>query len=115
SVFVTPREYRGSIGTRGGFAGVVEALAAAGRPVVVVSFGSPYLLSAFPSVPTYLLAWGGQDVCQEAAARALLGEVPVTGHLPVSVPPYLRLGAGLRRAVETAATTTRSPPSRTTH
>ena len=97
SVFVTPREYRGSVGTRGGFGAWVEALAAAGRPVVVVSFGSPYLLSAFPSAPAYLLAWGGQDVCQEAAARALLGTVPVAGHLPVSIPPYLARGAGLTR------------------
>jgi beta-N-acetylhexosaminidase len=97
SVFVTPREYRGSVATRGGFAGLVEELAAAGQPVVVVSFGSPYLLSAFPSVPTYLLAWGGQDVCQEAAARALLGEVAVTGRLPVSVPPYLARGGGITR------------------
>jgi len=97
SVFVTPREYRGSVETRGGFARLVEGLSAAGRPVVVVSFGSPYVLSAFPSAPAYLLAWGGQDVCQEAAARALLGDIPVTGRLPVSVPPYLALGAGLRR------------------
>ncbi len=31
-------------------------LAAAGKPVIAVSLGSPYLLSSFPSVPAYLLA-----------------------------------------------------------
>jgi beta-N-acetylhexosaminidase len=75
----------------------VEALSAAGRPVVAVSFGSPYLLDAFPSVPAYLLAWGGADVSQRAAARALLGEIGVAGRLPISLPPHYGIGEGIQR------------------
>lgn len=97
SAFVSPREHTGSVGTRGGFAELVEGLAAAGEPLVAVSFGSPYLLGSFPSVPAYLLAWGGADVSQRAAARALLGRVPITGKLPVSLPPHHRAGEGIER------------------
>ncbi|HUE77924.1 MAG TPA: glycoside hydrolase family 3 N-terminal domain-containing protein [Longimicrobiales bacterium] len=94
---VTPRENVGSVDAGAGFTGFVEDLAALGRPVVAVSFGSPYLLHAFPSVPTYLLAWGGADVSQHAAARALLGEIAINGRLPVSLPPHYPVGAGIQR------------------
>jgi len=97
SAFVVPVQYRGSVEAGGGFSAFVESLARAGRPVVVVSFGSPYLLSAFPSVPAYLLAWGPEAVCQEAAARALLGQAPIGGRLPVTLTPEARRGTGIMR------------------
>ena len=97
SAYVQPREYRGSVDAVGGFAGFVEAMAGRGVPVVAVSFGSPYLLRSFPSVPAYLAAWGGADVSQRAAARALLGRAPITGRLPVSIPPEHPVGTGIVR------------------
>ena len=102
SAYVSPREYEGSVATEGGFAQLVEALSAAGLPIVAVSFGSPYLLDFFPSVPAYLLAWGGAEVSQQAAARALTGEAPITGRLPVSLPPYHSLGTGIQRPARVA-------------
>jgi len=45
-----------------------------------------------------VLAWGGREVSQRAAARALLGEEAITGTLPIEVSPY-PIGHGLRRAV----------------
>jgi beta-N-acetylhexosaminidase len=97
SAYVSPREHRGTVGAGGGFAEFVEALSAAGKPVVAVTFGNPYLVTSFPSVPAYLLAWGGAEVSQRAAARALLGREPITGTLPISIPPSLPRGTGLRR------------------
>ena len=99
AAFVAPLEGRGTVEARGGFAGWVESLATAGRPLCAVSFGSPYLLSAFPSVPAYLLAWGNSDASQLAAADALLGRAPITGRLPVSIPPHHRRGDGRTVAV----------------
>ncbi|HEX5726147.1 MAG TPA: glycoside hydrolase family 3 protein, partial [Longimicrobiaceae bacterium] len=96
SAFVAPHQYR-ALGLAGGFAAFVEGLAAAGRPVVAVSFGSPYLLAGFPSVPAYLLAWSGSEASQRAAARALAGLAPITGRLPVSLPPFHDAGEGVRR------------------
>jgi beta-N-acetylhexosaminidase len=97
SAHVTPVQYRGSVEAGGAFTQFVEELARAGRPVIVVSFGSPYLLRAFPSVSTYLLAWGSEAVCQEAAARAVLGRAPIGGRLPVTTMPGVPRGAGLDR------------------
>ncbi|HEX2187252.1 MAG TPA: glycoside hydrolase family 3 N-terminal domain-containing protein [Longimicrobiaceae bacterium] len=99
SAYVSPREHRGTVGAAGGFPAWVEALSAAGKPVVAVTFGSPYLVSAYPSVPAYLLGWGGAEVSQRAAARALLGRAPITGTLPISIPPSLPRGTGIRREV----------------
>ena len=98
SAYVSPHEYKGTVSATGGFGAFVEAMAGARVPVVAVSFGSPYLLSDFPSVPAYVLAWGGCAVCQHAAARALLGTAPIGGRLPVSLPPRYPAGAGIDRA-----------------
>lgn len=69
-------------------------LEASGRPSILVSFGSPYLLTSVPEAETYLIAWGGADVSQQAAAKALLG-APISGRLPISLPPRHALGDGL--------------------
>lgn len=68
---------------------------AARKPLVVTAFGNPYVLMQFPHISTYVLAWGQTDVSQRAAARALLGQIPITGKLPISIPPYHKFGDGL--------------------
>lgn len=65
--------------------------------VAVVSFGGPYVLSAFPSVGTYMVAWGEREVSQRAAARALAGAEAIGGRLPASIPPLHQAGEGLDR------------------
>jgi beta-N-acetylhexosaminidase len=80
------------------FTNFVQALAQRGRKPIVVAFGNPYLLQQLPWVGTYLVAWGGFPVSQTAAARALLGTSAISGHLPISIPPYANRGAGQERA-----------------
>ncbi|MBA3645412.1 MAG: hypothetical protein H0W63_04480 [Gemmatimonadaceae bacterium] len=99
SVYVSPVEYVGSIAADTSFAAVINGLAAQAKPVIFIAFGSPYLVSAFPSVSTYLFAWGGAPVSQRAGAAALLGRTAIAGKLPVSIPPLLKFGDGLVRAV----------------
>ena len=63
-------------------------------------FGNPYFLQQVPSVPAYVVAWGGFPPSQTAAARALLGKQPLTGRLPVSIPlknTIILRGAGIMR------------------
>jgi beta-N-acetylhexosaminidase len=103
SVYVSPQEYKGTVSLGGTFPAFVERMARDGVPLVVVSFGSPYLISSLPSVPSYLLAWGSCGVCQQAAAQALLGTSPITGRLPVSLPPRFAVGSGIRRGASTVA------------
>jgi beta-N-acetylhexosaminidase len=105
SVYVSPREFAGTIGTQQAFSRFVEGMALSGKPIIVISFGSPYLLSAFPSVSSYMIAWGGTPVSQRAAALAVLGFRGISGRLPISLPPNIPFGAGLDRS----PTRSRSP------
>ena len=98
SAYVFPRESQGTIGTQGGFSALVEQLAVAKKNLIAISFGNPYLVSAFPSVPAYMLAWGSAPVSQKAAAAALLGLKPISGKLPISIPPGFKAGDGIDRA-----------------
>jgi beta-N-acetylhexosaminidase len=56
-----------------------------GRDCIAVSFGSPYILKEIPDVSTYVCAWGIQPLLQRAAMRALRGEIPMLGKLPVTL------------------------------
>jgi beta-N-acetylhexosaminidase len=87
----------------------IQELARAGIPHVVVSFGNPYLLREFPNAQAYLLAWSGAEVSQQAAARALFGEIPISGRTPTRIPPSFAIGAGLQLSGGRVAAAPRSP------
>jgi len=80
------------------FTNFVQTLVQRGRKPIVVAFGNPYLFQQLPWVSAYLVAWGGFPVSQSAAARALLGTAAITGHLPISIPPYVGRGIGEERS-----------------
>ena len=65
------------------------------RNAIVISFGNPYLLQAMPNAPTYIAAYSPFPFSQRAAAKALLGEIEITGKLPVSLPGLYSRGHGL--------------------
>ena len=97
--YVPPRSGVGSVGVPDAFRAFVDAVSRIdGTGAAVISFGNPYLLSAFPGAGTYLAAWGGWEVSQRAAARAVAGAASVTGRLPISIPPLHDIGEGLDRA-----------------
>jgi beta-N-acetylhexosaminidase len=81
---------------------MLHSLARRNARTMVVAFGNPYFLQQVPFAPTYLIAWSGFVPSQRAAARALLGTSDITGRLPISIPPALRLGAGEQRAARTS-------------
>jgi beta-N-acetylhexosaminidase len=72
-------------------------LAEAKTRLVGVSFGNPYVLREVPELPTYVAAYGVQEVVQVAAARALLGASGFEGRLPVTIPGLAARGTGLRK------------------
>ena len=81
-----------------GFVDFVRQLVTRGRQPIVVAMGNPYLLRQVPTVPAYLVAWGGFPVSQQAAARALLGRTEITGRLPVGISEAAPFGSGEQRA-----------------
>ena len=86
---------KGSVDLEPKHVAFIEQLAAAGPPVVVVSFGSPYFLRHFPGVDAYVCLYRNTPETQPIAARALCGELDVGGKLPVSLPGLYPVGHGL--------------------
>jgi beta-N-acetylhexosaminidase len=85
-----------SVGVPEQFARVLSALLEKKVPVVGVSFGNPYLLQNFPALPTYVVAYGDMPSLQRAAARALAGQLDLTGRLPISLPGLYARGTGIQ-------------------
>jgi beta-N-acetylhexosaminidase len=70
-------------------------------PLVGISFGNPYLLMNYPQLKTYMVAYGDMPSLQRAAARALLGQIDVTGRLPISLPSMYARGTGIQLKAQT--------------
>jgi beta-N-acetylhexosaminidase len=64
-------------------------------PLIVVSFGNPYLLTTMPNAPSYLLAYSPFEVSQRAVAKAVFGEIEAGGKLPAAIPRLYPRGHGL--------------------
>jgi len=65
---------------------LVDALNAAGLPLVVVGVGTPYDIALFPSTQTFVATYSYQPVAMESFVRVLTGEIPALGRLPVEIP-----------------------------
>ncbi|MFV2007698.1 MAG: glycoside hydrolase family 3 N-terminal domain-containing protein, partial [Longimicrobiales bacterium] len=96
SAYVPPQSGSDEVSIPGALADFVADVSQV-RPTVTISFGNPYLLTSLPGARAYMIAWGGREVSQRAAALALFGDAPITGRLPVSIPPLHSIGDGLDR------------------
>ena len=74
----------------------LNAILSAKTPVVGISFGNPYLLQSFPTLSTYLIAYGDMPALQQAAAQAILGAIDTSGKLPISLPGLYPRGTGIQ-------------------
>jgi beta-N-acetylhexosaminidase len=74
----------------------LDMLIARKAPLIGISFGNPYLLSSFPKLQTYMVAFGDMESLQEASAEALLGQIDITGRLPISLPGLYPRGTGIQ-------------------
>lgn len=53
---------------------------------IVATFGSPYLINSnFPTVNAAIAVYSDTVECQKAVAKAILGEIPFNGKLPVKL------------------------------
>src|SRR4029077_15532535 len=96
ALFVRVSDRKGNVDVPPEQAALAEQLFKTAKPVITVGLGSPYLIERFPQAETWLAAFGISDVAQISAARALFGQIPVRGHLPVTIPGVdMKLGFGL--------------------
>ncbi len=60
-------------------------LARATQKTAVLAMGTPYLTEDFPTIQNYICTFSNATVSEVSAARALFGEIPISGHLPVHI------------------------------
>jgi len=60
-------------------------LARATGKTAVLAMGTPYLTEDFPAIQNYICTFSNATVSEISAARALFGEIPIHGHLPVNI------------------------------
>ena len=86
SGFIRVAAYKGSIDLSQWQLELLRDLSKLDRPFVFALFGSPYLLSFVPELPAYALAFEDYPEAERVMVRAVFGEIPFTGHLPISLP-----------------------------
>ena len=74
----------------------VQKLSEGPVPVVFVALGNPYLVTPFPKVAAYMAAFNSAPTGEIAVAKALLGEIAISGKLPVSIPDFGHYGDGIQ-------------------
>jgi beta-N-acetylhexosaminidase len=69
----------------------------AAEKTIVLAMGSPYLAKDFPSLQNYICVFSNAAVSEIATVKGLFGEIPIHGHLPVTIPNVAARGAGIER------------------
>jgi beta-N-acetylhexosaminidase len=93
--FASVAANRGSVALGGGFPQLVENLVATKKPVALIAMGNPYLLRNFPDVAAYMTTYSTVPPSEVSAVKALFGEIPIGGKLPVSIPGFAQYGDGI--------------------
>lgn len=99
SAFIRVGAYKGSIDLSKEQLKLLKDLAKRGRkkPFVLTLYGSPYLLSFVPQLPTLILAYEDHPAAEKTALKAVLGDIRFQGKLPISLPGFYPIGHGLMK------------------
>jgi beta-N-acetylhexosaminidase len=65
---------------------LANVLKAENDKTVVVALGNPYLIAQYPSIKNYVCTFSNAPVSELSAVKFLFGEIPASGHLPVTIP-----------------------------
>ena len=95
NAFVSPKEWKDRIFFPDNETYFVRELLKKSDRIILASLGTPYLLQDFSEVSTYLCAYKGSSIMQNALADALLGLKDISGRLPVTIPDLYEIGSGI--------------------
>ncbi len=94
----TPGQTGGSVALDRSAANLLaDVVKAAADKTIVVAFGNPYIGSQVSGIRTYLCTFSNTPVSATSLAKALFGEIPIHGRLPVTLPNLAVRGTGLDR------------------
>jgi len=70
----------------------------AGDKTVLIAMGNPYIGTDFSAAKTFFCTFSNAVVSETSAVKALFGEIPIRGRLPVSIPQVADRGTGIDRS-----------------
>jgi beta-N-acetylhexosaminidase len=82
---------------------LARATSRTNTPLVATFFGNPYAAAAVPELPAVMLTYDFYDLAEASAVRAIAGESPIGGRLPIALPGMFPVGHGLERPVRTVS------------
>jgi len=94
-IFSKVRSGSGTFGISPILLEVIDSLTKLGKPMVLISLGSPYVIGAFPNAGAIVCTYSDCEVSTEAVVEALFGEIPTSGKLPVTIPGLFPFGTGI--------------------
>jgi len=97
TAFIRVAAYKGTIDLSQEQLRFLRDLSAVQKPFVFALFGSPYLLHHVPELPSYILTYDVNPGSEMSAIRAITGEIPFRGKLPIRLPALYAVGHGLTR------------------
>lgn len=95
SAYVRVRSYQPSLSLPEKHSRLLKQILASDKPVVLISFGNPYIVVEYPNVKAYICSYSDAQPVVEATAEVLFGEISPQGKLPVNIPNFATLGTGL--------------------
>ena len=93
--FIRVAAYKGSIDLTNAEVALVRDLAAMKKPFVFTVFGSPYVLTHIPDLPSYIVTYDTSPLAEASMIKAITGEIEFKGKLPISLPGLYPVGHGL--------------------
>jgi len=95
---ITQGQAGGSVDLNQSAAQLLENIMKSARDkTAVVAFGNPYIGTQIPGVGTFLCTFSNTPTSAISLAKALFGEIPIHGRLPVTIPGIAKRGEGLDR------------------
>lgn len=76
---------------------LADIVKTAASKTVVAAFGNPYIGTQIPGIGTYVCTFSDTPTSAVSLVRALFGEIPIHGRLPVTLPGLAQRGSGLDR------------------
>lgn len=95
--FVRVASYKGSIALNADQKKLLLDLERMTKPLVFTAFGSPFVLAHVPELSSYAVTYDISPTAELAAIKAMTGEIPYKGKLPVNMPGLYEIGHGLKR------------------
>lgn len=97
-VYAIPSAGKGTAGLQNATTSLMHRIVdTAAAKTVVIALGNPYIARDFPAVQNYLCTFSNETVSETAAIKAMFGEIPIRGKLPVTIPEIAQRGSGIER------------------